>query len=383
MRKDVDAVRDSGWQELLSWLPPDLDELARSTGAIERRRAIRTGSQLLRLCLAYAAEDLSLRGVAAWAASAGMACMSDVAVLNRLRGADGFLSHLVRRLLQRRLQEVPQVDAPLRIKLVDGSTVSQPGSRGSDWRLHVNYDVARAEFSDVVLTDAKTSEHLLRTVVEPGDLLVADRGYSYLEQIAEVHAAQAYVLVRIAHSNPKMYQQNGEPLDPLKFAMRARGRGRPPRVESCPAVLHPKDGGPISVRLIVVRKSADATQKELRRIHNEASRKGKTPRQRTLDAAAFTLLITNVPADLADDRKLAELYRVRWQVELAFKRLKSLQHADNLRAKDPRLARTYLLAKLVGALLAARIVREADAFSPWGLPIQGEPTELVDVDSMG
>ena len=140
-------------------------------------------------------------------------------------------------------------------------------------------------------------------------------------------------------------------------------------------LLRSSTGPETPARLIVVRKSKEAAEKERKRILKEASRKGKTPLARTLQAAAFTFLLTTVPRDIASDVVLAELYRVRWQIEIAFKRLKSLAHLDELRARSPELARVDLLSKLIAAVLVDLIARQMRAFSPWGYPIDdtGQP----------
>ena len=121
-------------------------------------------------------------------------------------------------------------------------------------------------------------------------------------------------------------------------------------------------------RLVVVRKSEEATRRDRVKIQKEATRKGKAPTRRTLDAAAFAFLITSIPAAHADAATVAELYRVRWQVELNFKRWKSIFDLDRLRAYDPDLARAYIYAKLIAACLADTLARSARAFSPWGVP---------------
>ena len=53
----------------------------------------------------------------------------------------------------------------------------------------------------------------------------------------------------------------------------------------------------------------------------------------------------------ATAEEVVRLYRMRWQIELAFKRLKSLGGFADLQASDPRLARTWLLAHLIAAVL--------------------------------
>src|SRR5579871_1435539 len=85
-----------------------IDALARSTGALVRRREVRDGSQLLRLALGYAATDRSLRTTAGWSGSALDIHLSDVALLNRLRDAGDFLAALNARLLAQTAKVAPE-----------------------------------------------------------------------------------------------------------------------------------------------------------------------------------------------------------------------------------------------------------------------------------
>lgn len=52
------------------------------------------------------------------------------------------------------------------------------------------------------------------------------------------------------------------------------------------------------------------------------------------------------------------MYRLRWQVELGLKRLKSGLGIDRLLARDERLARSWLLAHLILALLIEGVAGE-------------------------
>jgi len=63
------------------------------------------------------------------------------------------------------------------------------------------------------------------------------------------------------------------------------------------------------------------------------------------------MLVTSLDQETAGAEQLGELYRLRWRIELAFKRLKSLLSLDRLPAKDEGLARTWILAHLIAALL--------------------------------
>jgi IS4 transposase len=115
----------------------------------------------------------------------------------------------------------------------------------------------------------------------------------------------------------------------------------------------------VAARLIAVRlppEQAEASRKRARR----ASRKnGRQTQPGTLEAAAYVLLLTSLDAREYPPARVAALYRLRWQVELAFKRLKSLLHLDALRAKDPALARAWLYAHLIVALLIDDLAQQA------------------------
>src|SRR5271168_4077633 len=144
----------------------DLDASARAHRALIRRRGVRSAADLLHLALLYGPGGMSLRAVASHATATGIANLCDVSLLARLRNAPDYLDDVLNHLLADRLGGAP-ADGPLRLTLVDGSTVSAPGSGGSDWRLHARYEPARGGFTDLVITEARTAEALCCVAVHP------------------------------------------------------------------------------------------------------------------------------------------------------------------------------------------------------------------------
>jgi len=361
------------WVDTLEWLPKNLEDLLVESAVIRRRRSVRSGEELVRLSLAYSLLDFSLRSTAAWWTSIGQPAMSDVAVLKRLKSATPFLDRILNVMLTRAANGPVLARAGLRIRLIDATTVSEPGSLGTDWRLHVGYDPSRGVIDSVQVTDKHGGEGLERAAAAAGDLILGDRGYASADKIRALAAAGAHTLIRIGHQAIRMFDEAGIQVDPLAVARQKRPHsGRPPRLESRTIWLPGDDGPPLEARLVIVRKSRDAANRERARIRADAKRKGKTPTQRTLDAAAYAFLLTTLPVDRGNDEEVADLYRLRWQVELLFKRLKSLLNLDALRAKDPALARSYLLGKIIGAVLIQIIADRCRAISPYGVPCRGQ-----------
>jgi hypothetical protein len=124
-------------------------------------------------------------------------------------------------------------------------------------------------------------------------------------------------------------------------------------------------------RLCAVRRSASAARLAKERLRKAACKKGKTPRAETLELAEYVfVLATPGLADL-DAAQVLELYRARWQVELAFKRLKSLFDVGSVPNRDPKGVRSWIYAKLLAVLLMERLGEESRLFSPWGFPVRG------------
>lgn len=366
-----DVLSSGAWHDLTAWLPHDLDALAAESLGFQRRRAIQSPSDFVRVAMAYGVLDLSLRSVAAWCGEHGLGDLSDVAVLGRLRRGWPLLRAVVERLLSHQVSDAPRGALKRRVRLIDATTVSRPGSEGADWRVHVSYDLARGVVDGVELTDGRGGEHLGRLALAPGDLAVVDRGYAHETRVWEALETGADVLVRIGHRAVPLSDAHGAEVDPLRVATRKRASaGRPPRAESHTVFLRLDSARTRPLRLIVVRKSLDAAERDRERVRKDAKRKGKVPTERTLEACRFAFLLTSVPAREADAAAIANLYRVRWQIELVFKRWKSLLGLANLRAEDPDLARAYIYAKLIGALLADKMARQWRAFSPYGVPVR-------------
>ena len=333
----------------------DLDASARLHGALVRKRGVRSASSLLHLGLLYGPGGLSLRAVASHASETGIAELCDVSLLDRLRNAGAFFADVLDHLLADVRGEPPGEGrvGHLGLSLVDGSTVSLPGSDGSDWRLHARYEPARGCFTDLVITEARTAEALCCVAVRPGDVMVQDRGYARVRNFVHARAHGADFITRIGWRSVRLYTLAGQSFD-LLAALPASGAA---------VVEHPVRIGTartgVPARLIIARKPPEATERQQARLHRKASRKGHKTDPRTLQTAGFMMLLTSLPAEQVTAREVVWLYRLRWQIELAFKRLKSIAGFAELRARDPRLARTWLLAHLIAAVLIEASLSEA------------------------
>jgi hypothetical protein len=355
------------WPYLLTFFPPqsELDASAFRTGALKRKRLIDSASTLLRLILVYGFCGLSLRDTAAWAEASGLASISDVALLKRLRHAAPWMGHLLAIKLAERAPPPSLRASELNLRLVDATTISQPGSTGTDWRVHLGFNLRALAIDHVELTDSSGGETLTRFQFAPGDVVLGDRGYAHRRGIYSVHRQGGDFIVRLNWQTVPLQHRDGRPVDLVTLLRNL------PEVQANSFALQiapdPRARIPaLPVRLAAIRKTEAAAEEGRKRILKQSSKKGKTPDPRTLEAAGYIFVATSLAEDQASAEQVLELYRFRWQIELAFKRMKGLLELGVLPAKEPRLARTIIYSKLLAALLLDDFTERFLSISPWG-----------------
>jgi len=375
---DSTILLEFQWPYLRSFLPNDeeLERTARETGALIRRRGVPSASALLRLALAYGFCGLTLRQVAAWAQVAKVAEVSNVALLKRLRSASDWLGLLLGVKLAERAPPPPK-QSGRRLRLVDATVVSKPGSKGTDWRVHLGFNLVNQRIDHIELTDASGGESLTRFPAKPGEIVVGDCGYAHRKGLLSVVKAGADFIVRINWQNLPLETLTGERFDLLEFLRcLPDAEAGDYEVNMAPSSRLKLPASP--ARLVAVRKSESAAEAARTRVLRERAKKSRTVDPRTLEAAGYVFVLTSLPPQELSAANVLELYRFRWQVELAFKRLKSLLFLDDLPARDPPLARSFLYAKLLAALLLEDFTDRFLAFSPWGYRLARTSALIVE-----
>ena len=361
--ESVKASHGDAWHALLSLLSPgpELDRLARTTGALLRKRGVREAPDLLRVALSYGFCGLSFTGASAWAHSNGSGELTKSAVLRRFRKCGSWLEDLLASQLSAPLPD--ELVAGMRIRLVDATRVSAPGDKGRSWRIHAVYAPWERRLQQVQITDHKGGERLDRFVIQRGDLVVGDRAYGGRRGVAHVVDGGGHFLVRSTWNHLPLESPDGQPFD-LFEAFRGLPEEGPGDFD-CRTVPDARNGIPsVRCRVVATRKTVEAAEAAKKQILAEAKKKGYRVDPRTLEACHYFFVVTSVPAQTLSPEQILATYRLRWQIEIEFKRLKSLLNLDDLRAKHPATVRAALAAKLLGAVcietLAARFPAASD-----------------------
>ena len=359
------------WNILRDWLPADLNASARNHGFFRRARGLQDAECWLRLILMHVAGGLSLEQTVVRARELGLAEVTAVALFKRLRGAQVWLLELTRHLLleqQRFLHRAP-LPGRARLRVVDATDIQEPGDTGKAWRLHYSLQLPELSCDHFELTDLKGGEKLGRFRFAPGEWVLADRGYSHRAGAASVLAAGAEFIVRWNAPVFPLEDEEGAPFLPLAALRRLAEN----EVQQWPAYFV-QAGQRHRVWLCVLRKGTLAAERAQRKTKEKARRnRSKQPDPQSLELAQYIMVVTSVAPAACPAAAVLELYRCRWQIELAFKRLKSLLGLGHVPKKDEASAKSWMQAKILTALLIERVLWEAKIFSPWGYQLRREP----------
>jgi hypothetical protein len=354
------------WPEVSARLPADFDleATARLRGAFTRVREIKDAEMLLRLALAYGGLGMSLRETCAWAEAGGIVSLADPSLLDRLCKAAPWLGDIVAALIAEQAKMPAGRWAGYRLRALDGTSICEPGADRTTWRLHVGYDLATGQVDQLELTDVHGAENLQRLTYRPGEIVLGDRCYARPRDLRPVMDAGADFIVRTGWNSLRLLQANGEPLDLFAALAAQTEQESEVQVRVHEGVEAPSE--PLLLRLVIRRKDPEQAEAEQKRLLKDAKKRGKQPDPRSLEAAKYILLLTSLPAATFPPADILAIYRFRWKIELAFKRFKSLAGLDMLPAKKPELARAWIYARLIVAIIAEQIAGQVPDASPSG-----------------
>jgi hypothetical protein len=355
-----------GWSILRQWLPDDLNEPARRCGFFERARGLQDAESWLRLILMHVSGGLSLEQTALRARELGLAQVSAVALFKRLRKAQRWLQAITAHLLKQQQKQLGRFKwpYPYRLRVIDATDIQEPGSTGTSLRLHYSVRLPELTCDHYELTDAQGGEKLGRYEFAPGELVLVDRGYSHRAGVAHLLEAGAEVVGRWNPGGFPLEDLHGRSLEPLP-------RLRPLKDQQIGEweVQFNHERKSYRLRLCAVRKSRLAAERARRKALRKAQKNGTQAQADSLELSSYVLVLTSLSAKALPAKAVLDLYRGRWQVELVFKRLKSLLEAGHVPKSDDDSAKAWMQAKILSALLVDRVIIEGKFFSPWGFAL--------------
>jgi hypothetical protein len=273
------------WRILLTMFPENWKALAKSTKAMVRKlRNFENEESVMRALLLHVAEGYSLRETVTRLKMSNIADVSDVALLKRLQCSELWLKELCLCLLKERGIALNAKSSPIRMRLVDGTNVKEPGKTGSLWRIHYSFVLPdlQCDYFNLTATEGKnTGESFKQYPVQAGDCIIGDRGYSTTQGIFYLANNDAYSLVRVNTNSLPLLTPKKTTFDLLAELSRQTELICENGTKEWEVMVQ-NEGRFLTGRLCVIRKSQKAAELAIKKTKAVASKKGLCTRQKMI-----------------------------------------------------------------------------------------------------
>jgi hypothetical protein len=347
-------------EKLIEKLPMGYAEKCYETKGIERNREIKSGCDLMLLNMTYLSQKCSLLEVSEIARVNGIANLSDVAYMKRFAKCNEWFKWILSEITPSIVTEyaLPASLRGYRPLAIDMSKVVSKGAVKTTYHLHYATDIFKMTSCQYKITNEKTGESLLNFVVEANDLIIGDRGYGKKSGIEYCLNNGGQFIFRIKNKAFDLYDEDKKKIELLEFLEKVTSDA----ASEMTVYMLTSTKEFLPLRLCAIKKTAQNIEKSDKRLHRRDSRRQTKTSDETKKTHEYIFVITSLPTEISAD-EILEAYRYRWQVELYFKRLKSIMDFGDLPVKNHNAIITWLNGKLMVAMLIETIISEVD-FSP-------------------
>lgn len=347
-------------KDILKYLPEGYREACWETKAMQRRIGIQDEDVLLTLCLYYAYEK-SLVDTKIYADTFLSVKISDVGFMKRFIGCNKWIQWMNQRLIEEQIPacNIPEKLKGKRVKAIDASDILTKGAVKQTWRLHYAFDLFSFNSAEFKITPESTGETLENFSLQPNDLIIADRAYATITGIEYCQKAGADFIMRLRNKAFNLYDENGEQLQLTEDILKSVGT----KCHDVIVYYKSKENELKPIRLCAVKKTEEEIIAEQKKLDRKESRKQLTISKDTRLSYNYFFVVTSLGTEFSSE-EIMRIYRLRWQVEMVFKRFKSILNMGSMPTKTAASCETWLNCKMLIALLIEKMLSSVD-FSPY------------------
>jgi hypothetical protein len=357
-------MRNDNIRQIMRLLPAGYESACKETGAMRRAgKVIDSPSDLMWLMLTHLSQGQTLVNMSALSEASGLGKLSDVAFMKRLINCEKWFKWILGELGPASVADYlkPKGLGGYRVLAVDASVVNSGVSKFSkSWRLHFALDIFSLASHEFKITDGKTGETLANFAAAKGDLFLGDRIYASMKGMSHCLASEADFILRLRFDSFPLRLEGGGKTNLLGQLASAKANEAidiPVEVDLSGYGL-----GERAMRVCALRKSKEDIEKAMKRIDRRESKARKKKSAGAKRFNEYIAVITSLPESVSAEEVLAA-YRYRWQVELYFKRLKSLLETGEVPKKRAECMEAWLNGKMILAVLFEVLLSKLD-FSP-------------------
>lgn len=346
-------------KDILNLLPKGYKEACWETKAMSRRKGIQDEETLITLCLYYA-YDHSLIEVKNYAKILKLADISDVGFMKRFIRCGEWIKWILAHMSQGEVikYEKPELLNEYRVMAIDASDITQKGAVRQSWHLHYAVNLFTMSSEIFKITTEKTGETLKNFDLRAKDLVLADRVYTSISGIEYCRNAGADFILRLRNKAFTLYDSMGNKVILSELLKEVENT-------CCDFMVYYKDynNNLNPIRLCAVKKNEKEIKFTNQRIKRTESKKQLVFSEETKFTHNYFFVITSLDKNFTC-KQILELYKLRWQVEMVFKRYKSILNLGSMPTKTASSSEVWLNCKMLIAVLIEKLLSEVD-FSPY------------------
>jgi hypothetical protein len=349
--------------QLIPLLPDDYEEDCIKLGIIRRKRAIKTPADFMMLILFHLLNGCTLLEISEVGRLTNIGKFSDVAFMKKFSMCTAWFQQISAKLMTSAVADYPKPEYldNYRVVAYDASDVVEKGRSGRTFRLHYGIDIFNMSSVQYRITGQDVGETLSNFTMPPGDLAIADRIYGTLKSIEHCIGNGADYIFRLRANYFHIYDDQNMQIDLLEqFAHLSPGESKDIRGYSITA-----GGARVPIRVCVKQKPVEAIEVSRKKLARKGSKKQKAISEGAKKFNVCIVVVTSLPPEVSAEDVL-ETYRLRWQVECYFKRLKSIMDFGEMPKKREDSTLAWLNGKIMVALMVERFL-SAKSFSPCGV----------------
>lgn len=357
--------------ELLKLLPENYKNACFECKAMERSRVVKTPDELLSLLIYYLGTDSSLIGVSQYAYMVGIGKISDVALIKKFNKCCDWLKWIIENI---KPNDVINYKKPIELEnynviAVDASDIREKGAIHREWHLHYGINLFSLTCNQFKITNQSTGETLKNFDITPNDLIIGDRAYATVSGIEHCLKQGGNFILRMRNKAFTLYDESKE-----KMLLSDWLETLNDKASECTVYMKNSEKQYVPLRICAVPKTKEEIEIEEKRIRRIERKKQTKMSDETKFTHRYMFVITSLSSSISAE-KILEFYRLRWQIEILFKRYKSLLNLGNIPTKTEKASEVWLNGKMMLALLIEKYLGDIDFSPSWKLRKESEFVE--------
>lgn len=220
--------------------------------------------------------------------------------------------------------------------------VSNQSAKLCNVRIQCVYDIVSGKFLNFTIDPYRKNDVSVAddTKVKKNDLLIRDRGYFKVNEFSKHKKNGSYCIYRYKFNTSFLDVTTKKTINILKTLEKKK---------FVDMIVCLNDKKQTKIRLVATPISVDAANERRRKAKKDCR---SNPSEEHLKLLAYSIYLTNIPEEIANNENIFLLYSLRWRIEIMFKSWKSNMSFSKVHNISMMQLKIYLFARFILVVIA-------------------------------